>query len=66
MEEETKFVTIHESVKDLVKEGRDSAGIPLKVFPNDMGINLLNVESETIQTVNGQLASILVTFKPNL
>ena len=58
---ETKKVTIEEVVKN-----NAYCPIPVDVFPNLMGINLVSVDSvEYTKQTDGQLVSMTVYFIPN-
>jgi len=58
---ETKKVTIKDVVKNNIY-----CPIPVDVFPNLMGINLVSVDSvEYTKQTDGQLVSMTVNFIPN-
>jgi hypothetical protein len=58
---ETKKVTIEDVVKN-----NAYCPIPVDVFPNLMGINLVSVDSvEYTKQTDGQLVSMTVNFIPN-
>jgi len=58
---ETKKVTIEEVVNN-----NAYCPIPVDVFPNLMGINLVSVESvDYTKQTDGQLVSMTVNFIPN-
>jgi hypothetical protein len=58
----TKKVTIEEVVKNNVY-----CPIPVNLFPNYMGINLVSIDSvEWTEQEDGQLVTLTVNFIPNL
>ena len=53
------------TIEDVVKNNA-YCPIPVDVFPNLMGINLVSVESvDYTKQIDGQLVSITVNFIPN-
>jgi len=62
-QKENVMTIVTKSVKELI-ESKDSP-IPLEVFPNKMGINLVGVEALTwAKQDDGQLTSLMVHFRP--
>lgn len=58
---ETKKVTIEDVVNN-----NAYCPIPVNIFPNEMGINLVSVDSvEYTKEVDGQLVSMTINFIPN-
>ena len=60
-----KMITNKVTIEDVVKNNT-YCPIPVDVFPNLMGINLVSVESvDYTKQIDGQLVSITVNFIPN-
>lgn len=56
--------TYHKTVEELLKND-GYCPIPLSIIPNNMGINLVSVDSITWQKQNdGQLTSLTIHFIP--
>ncbi len=58
------MVTIHKKISELI-ESKESP-LPLEVIPNNMGINLVSVDSiGWIKQSDGQLVQLTIQFIPS-